>query len=167
MNSTLALTQGGQANTTGRTLEAVVTQTLEGKGLTVVPYRDYCKQPAIYGRELLLKNVPYTSIYGHAAKGEFVLHSDRYGLNIRIECKWQQRAGSVDEKFPYVYLNCIERIPEPEVFIIVDGGGAKEGSLQWLRDTVAAKRYMQAGNTKRVTVMTLAEFIAWAHRTLR
>jgi hypothetical protein len=62
MNSTLALTQGGQANTTGRTLEAVVTQTLEGKGLTVVSYRDYCKQSAIYGRELLLKNVPYESI---------------------------------------------------------------------------------------------------------
>jgi hypothetical protein len=158
MNSTRALTQGGQAITNGRSLEAVVTQTLEGKGLTVVPYRDYCKQPAIYGRELLLKNVPYESIYGHAAKGEFVLHSDRYSLNIRIECKWQQRGGSVDEKFPYVYLNCIERIPEPEVFIIVDGGGAKEGSLQWLRDTAAAKRYMQAGNTKAASKNNLYIF---------
>jgi hypothetical protein len=29
-----------------------------------------------------------------------------------IECKWQQVSGSVDEKLPYLYLNCIEAMPE-------------------------------------------------------
>jgi hypothetical protein len=50
-------------------------------------------------------------------------------LEIGIECKWQRISGSVDEKFPYAYLNCIEAMPERDIIIVVDGGGAKQGAV--------------------------------------
>jgi hypothetical protein len=93
-------------------LESTVIGTLNSKGFLSVPYREWQKNPTQFGSELLLRNVPFVTIYGHPGKSEFVLLSERYGLRIRIECKWQQSSGSVDEKFPYLYLNCIEQMPE-------------------------------------------------------
>lgn len=160
-------TPGGYANTAGSTLEHVVMDTLSGKGFRVVPWRDYRKLPAAFGSEVLVRDVPYDSIYGHAGKTEFVLHSGSRGLSIRIECKWQQSPGSVDEKFPYLYLNAVEAMPEPSVFILVDGGGAKPGAVTWLRNAAHNRLYCPPGSTKEIRVMTLADFIGWAHKTLR
>ncbi len=70
-------------------------------------------------------NVPFTTIYQHGGNTEFRLISERYNMDIRIECKWQQVAGSVDEKLPYLYLNCIEAMPEKHIIIIIDGDGWK------------------------------------------
>jgi hypothetical protein len=49
--------------------------------------------------------------------------SKAHGVHVRIECKWQQSAGSVDEKLPYLYLNAIESMPEDHVIIVYGGGG--------------------------------------------
>lgn len=160
-------TPGGYANAAGGTLESMVTTVLQGKGFAVVPWRQYLKSPGQYGDELLLRNVPYQTIYGHPGKTEFVLRSARFHLNIRIECKWQQSAGSVDEKFPYLYLNCVEAMPEPTVFILVDGGGAKAGAVRWLQDAATSRRYTPFGTHKDIQVMDLTTFVAWAHRTFR
>jgi hypothetical protein len=160
-------TQGAQAGTTGRTLEALISQALTGKGFTLVSHRDYRRDPDHYGSELLLTGVPYESIYGHTGRSEFVLRSARYDLHARIECKWQQANGSVDEKFPYVYLNAVEAMPEHEIFIVADGGGAKAGSLTWLRQVAAERRYLSSDSPKQIHVMSLMEFIGWANRTLR
>ncbi|HEU5088858.1 MAG TPA: PD-(D/E)XK nuclease superfamily protein, partial [Roseiflexaceae bacterium] len=75
---------------------------------------------------------------------------------LSIEVKWQQSTGSVDEKFPYLVLNILERYPCPAV-IIADGGGQRPGALQWLRDQVG-------GNL--LAVFSLAEFVAWSNRHL-
>lgn len=72
--------------------------------------------------------------------------SERYGFDIRIECKWQQSAGSVDEKLPYLYLNTIEAMPEKHIVIIIDGDGFKEGAKKWLRDAVKDKKYTDTSN---------------------
>lgn len=161
-------TPGGFANSSGTTLERTVIATLAGKGLTPVPYREWSLQPAAFGSELLLRNVPYTTIYGHPGKTEFLIRSARYGLEVRIECKWQQSAGSVDEKFPYLYLNCVESMPEPHIIILVDGGGAKAGSIAWLRSVAKARRYMDATKAaKIIEVMDLRAFLIWANQTFR
>ena len=94
-------TPGVYANAAGGTLESVVITVLQGKGFSAVPWTQYSQVPERFGDELLLRNVPYQTIYGHPGKTEFVLRSARFHLDIRIECKWQQSAGSVDEKFPY------------------------------------------------------------------
>ena len=121
-----------------------------------------------YGRELLLRNVPFESIYGHASKTEFLLSSALHDKLIRIECKWQQVSGSVDEKFPYLFLNCLEAMPEQEIIIIVDGGGAKPGAIDWLKNTVTSKKYRNKSNlNKSIHVMNLREFIIWANKSFR
>lgn len=53
-------------------------------------------------------------------------------------------------------------MPEKDMIIIVDGGGYKEGALQWLKDA-AQKGLYQNGREKNIKVMSLVEFITWAN----
>jgi len=150
---------------------------LESKGFKCFNYREYNEYirnhtpeeiKDKYGTELLLKNVPFTTIYGHPGKTEFLLRSAKYGLEVRIECKWQEASGSVDEKFPYVYLNAIEAMPENDIIIIADGGGAKRGSIQWLKNVAVNKMYIpKSKQNKNIKVMSLSEFISWSNQTFR
>jgi hypothetical protein len=151
---------GSRANTSGNTLEASIKAVIHSKGFTVVNYRDWLQNESKYGRELLLCNVPYETIYGHSGKTEFVLNSAIDNLEIRIECKWQQSSGSVDEKYPYLYLNCMQ-MPEDTIFIIVDGGGAKQGAIDWLKNAP-----LLLPCEKSITVFSLVEFLSWANRNL-
>ena len=160
--------QGGLANSSGRTLESTIVATVASKGFVHVPYRLWVQKPTTYGSELLLRDAPYTTIYGHSGKSEFLLRSQRYDLEVRIECKWQQSAGSVDEKFPYLYLNCVECMPEKQIILLVDGGGAKPGSVAWLREACRSGRYTTPTTAaKTISVMNLSEFLVWANRTFR
>jgi hypothetical protein len=129
-------------------------------------YRVWEKNPERYGSELLLKNVPFETIYGHKGNTEFLLISKKYNLRIRIECKWQQTAGSVDEKLPYLYLNTIEAMPEKDVMILIDGEGFKAGAKTWLRKAVKDKLYTTDKNKDtNIMVFSLAEFFTWANKT--
>lgn len=92
---------------------------------------------------------------------EFLAVSASRGLAIRIECKWQQSQGSVDEKFPYLYLNCIQAMPEREIILLIDGNGYKPGALAWLKQAVASQ------DAKLIHVFNLVEFLVWANRRLR
>lgn len=157
--------QGTKGNKTGNLLEQTVRTILGQKGFEVVRYREWVKDKGKYGRELLLENVPYTTIYNHQGKTEFLLLSDQYRLQMRIECKWQQVSGSVDEKLPYLYLNCIEAMPEYDIMILIDGDGWKPGSLTWLKQAVRDGRYQVKGELqlKSVRILNLTEFMTWAN----
>ena len=162
------MTQGGLANSSGRTLESTIIATMTSKHFMKASYRDWKINPERYGEELLLTRVPYTSIYGNPSYTEFLIHSVPRGLDIRVECKWQQVSGSVDEKFPYLYLNCLEQMPESQVIIVADGGGAKPASLNWLKSVATEKKYTQPGYIpKSISVFTLQEFVIWANKTFR
>ncbi|HMK42981.1 MAG TPA: PD-(D/E)XK nuclease superfamily protein [Dissulfurispiraceae bacterium] len=158
--------QGTLANIGGNLLEKTVQEIFVSKGFRLLKYGDWKDSLAVYGDELLLTNVPYTSIYGHRGTTEFLAMSAKNGFSMRIECKWQQSAGSVDEKLPYLYLNAVESMPEDWIVIIIDGGGFKEGAVEWLKNCAAEQRY--SGNkAKKIQVFSLAEFMAWANRLLR
>jgi len=161
-------TQGGTANHQGRILERTVVPTFESHGFEVVSYSAWSKKPNDYGTELLLKHVPYTTIYNQKGFTEFLVKSKRFGLEVRIECKWQQSSGSVDEKLPYLYLNCIETMPETDIIIIAGGGGMKPGAIPWLKDAVGRSRYKLTGMPeKNIQVFSVEEFMTWANKTLR
>lgn len=157
-------TQGNAANSSGNVLEQTVISTMAAKGFEVEMYRKWVKDPSRYGGELLLKNVPYSTIYGHQGNTEFLLKSTLRNMEVRIECKWQQVAGSVDEKFPYLYLNCVDMMPEAHIIILVDGNGYKQGAIAWLKDAVENRRYQDENNNKTIQIMSLTEFIIWANR---
>ncbi len=161
-------TQGSAANHQGRILENTIVPTFEAHGFEVVAYSTWNKKPANYGTELLLKHVPYTTIYGQRGYTEFLVKSEKFGLNVRIECKWQQLSGSVDEKLPYLYLNCIETMPEKDIVIITGGGGMKPGAIPWLKAAVSQRRYVTSDMPKKnIRVFYIEDFIAWANETLR
>jgi hypothetical protein len=159
---------GGYANQSGSTLEHLIMRVLEDNGFEVMPYTRYRSGPDLFlTDELLVRNVPYTTIYGHAGKTEFLLLSASHHLTIRIECKWQQSGGSVDEKFPYVYLNALEAMPEQDIFIVYGGSGAKPGAINWIRQAVKEGRYRPPSSTKTIRVLSVEQFIAWANKTFR
>ncbi len=131
-------------------------------------YSLWKKKPEKYGEELLLLNFPYTTIYNEKGRTEFIAISKKYNFSIRIECKWQQVSGSVDEKFPYLYLNAIEAMPEDHVIIIIGGDGFKKGAVTWIKDAVRKRKYTTAENKdKKIDVFSLTDFMAWANTTLR
>jgi len=159
----MSRTQGNIANSSGNVLEQTVISTFKAKGFEIEMYRVWEKNPNKYGDELLLKNVPYETIYGHSGNTEFLLKSKSRSLEIRIECKWQQSAGSVDEKFPYLYLNCIESMPEKDIVIVVDGGGYKQGALDWIKNAIKDNKYQNEDTQKNIKIMSLIDFIKWAN----
>jgi hypothetical protein len=160
--------QGALASNQGKILEQTVESTFERKGFEVLMYRDWEKHPDQHSGEVLLKNCPFTNIYNHDGNTEFLVISERKNCKIRIECKWQQSSGSVDEKFPYLYLNCIDAMPENHIIIIVDGGGARLGAVEWLKTAAKDKKYTTDDNKdKTVEVFTLSEFIQWANVAFR
>jgi hypothetical protein len=156
--------KGATSNVTGNQLEVAVKTVLAGKGFELVKYRVWESNKAAFGEELILENVPFTTVYGHKGNTEFLLISKQYDLRIRIECKWQQVAGSVDEKLPYLYLNVVEAMPEESVMILIDGGGWKAGAIQWLKDAVDKRKYT-ANSNKKIYVFNLTEFFTWANKT--
>jgi hypothetical protein len=161
-------TQGGAANHQGKILEGTVVPTFERHGFEIVAYSAWLKKKDAYGTELLLKNVPYTTIYGQRGYTEFLVKSEKFGLNVRIECKWQQSSGSVDEKLPYLYLNCIETMPERDIIIIAGGGGMKPGAIPWLKEAVRQRTYVLPDMPeKNVQIFNIDEFLVWVNRTLR
>lgn len=150
----------------GNVLEQTVKGTFQAKKFKVVQYRDWKKSPEKYGAELLLLRAPYETIYKHKGVTEFLLKSKKYNKDIRIECKWQQVSGSVDEKLPYLYLNVIS-CPEKEIAIIIDGDGWKKGAIEWLRNAIAEKMYSTHDSDKIVRVFNLKEFVTWANKEFK
>jgi len=158
--------KGTKSNISGNQLEVAVKIVLLGKGFELVKYRVWEKNQEKYGKELLLENVPFTTVYNHNGNTEFLLISEKFNLKIRIECKWQQVAGSVDEKLPYLYLNTIEAMPEDTIMILIDGNGWKTGAIKWLKDAVNQKKYTSEENKhKEILVFSLADFFTWANKT--
>ncbi|MBU2445683.1 MAG: 4-diphosphocytidyl-2C-methyl-D-erythritol kinase [Bacteroidetes bacterium] len=157
-----------RATSSGNLLEQTVKTICRQKGFKIEKYKDWKKKPEKYGNELLLTDVPYDTIYKHTGKTEFLLKSSRYNLEIRIECKWQQVSGSVDEKLPYLYLNSIEAMPEKHIVIVIDGKGWKTGAIPWLKEAAANRLYTTSASTgKKIEILSLTEFMAWANEVLR
>lgn len=129
------------------------------KGYISYNYSEIKKHPEkIKGhRYVLLKNVPYITIYGSVGHTEFVAWDTKTGRKVRIECKYQKSAGSVDEKLPYLYLNAVFRYPEKEVIILIEGDGFKKGAKEWLKEQVN-KNWLNFRKNKKITVANFEEF---------
>lgn len=153
--------QGAQANLTGKVLEDLVASVFKSHDFVIMDYAEHLAASDQAERDVLIKNVPYETIYGHQGKTEFLVQSPRRGLRFRIECKWQQSAGSVDEKFPYLIENC-KTMPEPMVVILIDGRGYKEGALMWLKRAAVA---CSESRIKEIKVFDMSEFVIWANTT--
>lgn len=140
-----------KANSNGRILEEQTASLVE----SILEYKTESYKQSKTEGNVLLKNAPYTSIYGRPSRTEFVLlHNNR---RIRIECKAQHTKGSADEKLPYLMDNFKNAIPEKEAIIIIEGDGFKKGAKQWLKNEA---------RTSKIQVMDLQEFKAYLENGL-
>jgi hypothetical protein len=131
---------GGQsANRSGHTAEQLIASVLQSRGFVYT--RQY---PVGHG------------IYGKMIRADFYIPPVA-GLpdGLAIESKWQDVAGSADEKFPYLVANIRYCYPCPTI-IVIDGGGVRSGATHWLRTQVDGVHLM--------AVHTIAEFVSWANR---
>lgn len=151
-------TQGAMANKSGHVFEKMAVPVFEANGYPVVAWKQFREHPL---DRCAVKDVPFINVYGSQSKTEFVIvDGDR---RIRVECKFQTSAGSVDEKFPYMYLNSVLAYPEREVILIIDGDGYRPGARQWVIDRVNENwlGYKELG--KSIMVMRLTQFTDWVN----
>lgn len=124
----MSRSQGHQANHSGKAIEDALLNFLRGAGYQV----ERQVQVGI-------------GIYGQTCTADLVLP----GVPLILEVKWQDRRGSTDEKFPFLLANIRSCYPYPTV-VMVDGGGARAGSVDWLKRQVDGAHLLK--------VFTLAEF---------
>jgi hypothetical protein len=147
--------QGTQANYNGNALQKFVYNRLLEKGYSFIDKRKFSpacilEQP-IFTEQFVIKD---GSIYGGDIRCDFILyHPTKHDKCLVIECKWQGNAGSVDEKFPYVVHNIKEKYPYATI-ILIDGGGYKAKSKEWLEKQVGGKL---------LHVFTMSEFQKWSN----
>lgn len=151
--------QGHNANKTGKWLEDQVEKTLAKYGIKSV----YCRELYTAAAEdiindskhgLLVKNVPYTNMFGANAYGEFVLLL-KDEAPIRIECRNQDVNGSAQDKLPKLLGDCIA-MEERSVIVVLEGNGFTEKARNWFTDAAAAQK------TKSIDVRSLLSFKSWA-----
>ena len=149
-------------------MEEQVKAAVLAKGFQSESYRKYRRNPDRFGDNLLLTDYSYgPTIYGRAGSAKFLLLSHDRNLRIVIECKWQQGRGSVDHKLPYLYLNLLESVPENRIIIVIDGDGWGEGAIAWLKNAASTRKYADDSlETKKISVMSLKEFITWVNDTI-
>lgn len=149
--------QGKIANLNGRGLEKRVEELIKSYNVTSLMYMEWLNDKFVVDTEyVLLKNVPYITIYGGSGRSEFLLLKNGHSLidGIRIECRSQQVNGSVDEKLPYLFESALA-FRQHNVIIILEGDGFKDGAREWLKARCAAIKY------KNIRVLTFEEFKQW------
>ncbi len=138
-NSSLeTISSGKRANRTGNNLERFVEDSLIRNGYTHFPNKKkqvFSLRKKIGGKQYSRQVPVGKSIYETVRNCDFlVMNKAKFPDGLVIECKWQQAAGSVDEKYPFLYFN-ITKCGVPTI-VVIDGGGYKESAVRWLKSMV-------------------------------
>jgi hypothetical protein len=142
--------QGAESNLSGSFLERTIELEFRARGIPIFNWSKKGEGGDLLADRFVLRGVPYTSIYGCDVCSEFV-YRHFSGRDIRIECRWQQVSGSVDEKFPYLFMNALKAMPENEIWTVIDGGGARQAAIDWFR------RECSQVSSKQIRPLSLTE----------
>lgn len=82
-------------------------------------------------------------------------------IRLRIDIRIQNSSGSVDEKFPYLYINAATAHSD-NVLIILDGKGYKRLAKKWLRDVILSKWLIV--NDKKIYLHNIVNSIEFLKR---
>ena len=148
------MTEQITGNEHGNVLENQIASLLVSKryAQVVSKHMDVSPDIAVFVRQYR----KFTTLYGARMRLDFfVRHPQRWPDGLAIECKWQQSAGSVDEKFPYVVASLLKLACPSAIFLA--GGGYTDRARDWLL----------AQQTERLIVMEgMDQIIRWAHAQL-
>lgn len=133
--------QGQQAVRSGLAAEATIYCILKERGYTV-------------HRQVEIGD----SLKGGRIRADFlVMGIPAFPSGLAIESKWQEVAGTADEKLFGLAEDIDRRYPCPTI-VVVGGGGARQPIVDWLRN--------QVNGGKLYAVFSLEEFLAWVIRNL-
>ena len=153
-SSSLTSSSGRKANKSGNQLEQAVADTLEREGYTRFwnhKAQIFTQRGVIDGKQYATQVNVGLSIYEtKRACDLMVFNKDKFPDDLIIECKWQQKSGSVDEKYPFLYHNIVKTgVP---TIVVLDGDGYKPKAKEWLKSFVT-----QGGPL--ISVYSLSEFL--------
>jgi hypothetical protein len=139
MSSSSATTNSGhKANQTGQAFESFVENILRDNGYAEFqgPKKQlFATRKIIDGRQYAKQVACGEGLYGTKRRCDFlVFNKNRFPEDLIIECRWQQKSGSVDEKLPYLLL-CIQKTALPTI-IVIDGKGFRKEAMEWLKGNV-------------------------------
>jgi len=151
------MNQGRTANLNGEYMEKQIAERLISQGYNQVDAKLFFSQASspfttdkIFSRHCYIgKSIYETKLYTDI----ILYHPEKYPSCLAIEVKWQQRPGSVDEKYPFLLLNIEKIFPCPAI-LLLDGGGYKKGAETWIR---------KQKDDKFLGVFTFSEFMAWSN----
>ncbi len=135
---------GAAANESGLTWEGWVRNMANLQGFSVLNHRERetC-EILIPERRIVWTHVPYKTIFHNTKSQSPAKTSTEYVVEsgseqARIECKWQGVSGSVDEKYPFMFLNAVLTMTEPTVILALGGSYFEEGRgrevYKWLEN---------------------------------
>ena len=152
------MSNGQRANLSGKRLENHVASVLDDFEYSNVLPKNFFDLKSRVGNPIYARQCyAGTSIYNRKRRVDIILHHpQKWADCLVIQCKWQSRSGSVDEKYPFEVLS-INKNPFPTV-IVLDGGGYSSVSGEWLRS--------QAGKDNLLQVCNLGEFDNFAKANL-
>ena len=152
------MSNGQRANLSGKRLENHVASVLDDFRYSKVLPKNFFDLKNGVGNPIYARQCyAGTSIYNRKRRVDIILHHpQKWADCLVIQCKWQSRSGSVDEKYPFEVLS-INKNPFPTV-IVLDGGGYSSVSGEWLRS--------KAGKGNLLQVCNLGEFDNFAKANL-
>jgi len=133
---------GAEANQSGLTWEAWVKTLADRQGFGIMNHsaRATCPIP-IPLRRIVWTHAPYRTIFQsikHPSRASTEYLVECGSDQVRIECKWQGVAGSVDEKYPFMFLNAALTMQENTVVFALGGEYFETGKglevRNWLTD---------------------------------
>jgi hypothetical protein len=145
-SSSETISSGKRANKTGGRLESFVKS-----ALIEHDYEEFAgnrtqlfdNRKAVGGKQYATQVDVGMTIYESQRKVDFlILNSEKWPDGLIIECKWQQVAGSVDEKYPFLYFNIVKTgVP---TIVLLDGGGCKATAKTWLKSMAHKEKALVA-----------------------
>lgn len=149
----------------GATLENVI-RSLQMREFQVVSAADHRSaiSPLFGHQRTLIKNQPYTTIFGTTGRREYFVESPEWSG--QLECKFQNVGGSTDEKM--VYVTETLRRTNVEKMALVYGGEywvkADRGQaiIEWLKSEAKAIKHTHG---KQLVILDMDSFFLWACKT--
>lgn len=150
----MAESRGSQAATTGKCLEDYIEQRLHSCRYRLVKSKDFDAQRELEQPIYAKQHQVDPDIYDKNRRVDFIIyHPQKWPDSLVIEAKWQQSAGSVEEKYPFL-VACINE-SRYESMVVLDGNGYTPGAEKWLRG--------QAGKGRLKNVLNMVELMKFAN----
>lgn len=147
------MAQDLEKRTPRKLLEQFVAENLEEQNYRCVPVTQFYAARVLEQTIYTKKFEVGKSIFGKPRKVDFILyHPTLWPECLGIQCRWQSRSGSTEEKLPFD-VKCIAQ-NDLDTIIILDGGGSSAGAKQWLIN--------QSGKNRLKHVFNKEEFSRFA-----